>query len=153
VEPREAGSGTGGRESPNLTTPAGVEQNHWHKTMENSMFPVCSAPAGAVFFFTAASAGSASRFAGLHRRLFLSHASGVETLAKNPIVSQPATQLKCRVCGTLYVSYCKRQAISHVFFIFFEFFRVPTPPREILFNHNQSHPCFSGPKKNLGAID
>ena len=42
------------------------------------MFHVCSAPAGAASFFAAASAGSASRFAGLHRRLLLFNASGVK---------------------------------------------------------------------------
>ena len=29
---------------PTITAPAGAEQNHLHKTMGNSMFPVCSAP-------------------------------------------------------------------------------------------------------------
>ena len=55
------------------------------------MFPVWSAPAGAASFFTIVSAGSASRFAGLHRRLFLSHASGVETLANDSNLIQSAT--------------------------------------------------------------
>ena len=76
----------------NDTAPAGAEQT------ENMEFPIVlckwfsSTPAGVVRVGGLSSAGSASRSARLHRRLFLLHASGVETLANDPNLSLSANQ-------------------------------------------------------------
>jgi len=89
----------------NKTAPTGAEQKAagascsqgWVKNLQylgSRMLPLlCSTPSGVVVLGGLYSAGSASRFAELHRRLFLLHASGVETLANDSNFSHSAPQL------------------------------------------------------------